>query len=79
MEKWLKYSKYCVFGQILRYFLSGFAKRLGLFLKVLWLGAEFNSASNSTSFEGSDNGKIGQILEIPIIRIDVEVFPLRIR
>ena len=35
-------------GALSRYTLSGFAIRLGLLLKVLGLGAEFNSASNGT-------------------------------
>ena len=76
---WLKYSKYSVFGQILRYFLSGFPIQLGLFLKVLGLGAEFNSASNPTSFDRSRNGKVAQILEILSFFTDFEVFPVRIR
>ena len=79
MEKWLKYSKYWVFGQISTYFLSGFAIRLGLFLKVLGLGAEFNSASNSTSLERVHNGKKGQKLEILRLWKDFQVFPVGIR
>ena len=79
MEKWLKYSKYRVFGQISRYFVSGFAKQLGLFLKVLGLGAEFSSASNITSFQRGHNGKVGQILEILSFWKDFQVFPVGIR
>ena len=79
MEKWLKYSKYWVFGQISRYFLSGFAIGLGLFLKELGLGAEFNSASNPTSFERDHNGKVAQILEKLSFFTDFEVFHVHLR
>ena len=79
MEKQAKYSKYRVFGQISRYFLSGFAVQLELFLKELGLGAEFNSASNTTSFERVHNGKVAQILEILRFWTNFEVFPVRIR
>ena len=59
--------------------MSGFAIRVGLFLKVLGLGAEFDSASNPTSFERGRNGKVAQILEILSFWIDFEVFPVQIR
>ena len=79
MENWLKYSKYWVFGQISRYLLSGFAIRLGLVLKALGLGAEFNSASNPTTFERGRNGKLAEILEILVFWADFNVFAVRIR
>jgi hypothetical protein len=62
-----------------RYSLSGFAIRLGLFLKALGLGAEFNSASNPTTFEQGCNGKLAEILEILGFWTDFEVFAVRIR
>jgi hypothetical protein len=65
--------------QISRYFLSGFAIQLGLFLKQLGLGAEFNSASNATGFECDPNGKNAEILEILSFGTGFDVFPVRIR
>ena len=79
MEKWLKYSKYRVFGKIFSYFLSGFAILVGLSLNALGLGAALNSASNTTSFERDRNGKVAQILEILSFWKDFEGFPVRIR
>ena len=64
-EKKIKYSKYYVFGLIPRYFLSEFSIVVGLFLKALGLGAEFNSASDPTNFKKNDNGKVCLRPKIP--------------
>jgi len=47
-----------------RYFLSGFAMLLGIFLKPLGLGPEFNYASNGTGFEVGHNRKVALTVEI---------------
>ena len=59
--------------------MSGFAIQLELFLKELGLGAEFNSASNPTSFELNLDGEVAEILQILAFRPDFEVFPAAIR
>jgi hypothetical protein len=47
-----------------RYFLSGFAMLLGIFLKPLELGPEFNYASNGTGLDGGHNQKVVLTVEI---------------
>jgi hypothetical protein len=61
------------------YFLSGFAILVGLGLKPLGLGAEFNSASDGVNLEGVYRSKKTFIIEILIFRVNFEVFPIRIR
>jgi hypothetical protein len=46
------YSQILVLSYFSRYCLSGFAVLVGLSLKPLGLGAEFNSASDDTNLEG---------------------------
>jgi hypothetical protein len=62
-----------------RYFLSGFAIQLGLFLKQLGLGAEFNSASNGTIFRRDYRAKTTTYTPNTSSHRVFEVFPVRIR
>jgi hypothetical protein len=59
-----------------RYLLSRFAVLLGLCLKPHGLGAELNSESNGTCFEGAHNGKVALIVQILIF---CRVLAIRIR
>jgi hypothetical protein len=62
-----------------RYFLSGFAIQLGLFLKTLGLGAECNSASNGTIFRRDYRAKTTTYTPNTSSHRVFEVFPVRIR
>ncbi len=52
----------------LRYLVAGFAILLGLSLKPLGLGVEFNSASNGASFQGGIGQKVPLVLKIQVFK-----------
>jgi hypothetical protein len=55
-------------GTVFEFFLSGFAVRLVLTLKMIVLGAELNSLSNHTTYNKDHRPKTGSYDEKPVFR-----------